>query len=106
MQWHPIFAKMLRPIVQDYYDVDTNMPVGDAPRAADIVLLRRTSDRPPPFQTLLHHLTTWNIIEFKGRSVSPRVRDLDRLVELGLGIDRRLNEDRQQEGQRPLNPSE
>ena len=49
MQRHPLFAKILRPIVQDHYDVQTNFPVGDAPRSADIVLLRRTSDRPPPF---------------------------------------------------------
>ena len=38
MQWHPLFANMLRPVVRDYYDVETNLPVGDAPRSADIVL--------------------------------------------------------------------
>ena len=48
MQWHPLFAKMLRPLVQDYYEVQTNLPVGDAPRAADIVLVQLTSDQPPP----------------------------------------------------------
>jgi len=106
MQWHPLFAKMLRPLVQDHYEVQTNLPVGDAPRAADIVLLRRTSDRPPPFQGLLHHLTTWNIIEFKGRTVSPRLRDLDLLVELGFGIDRRLNEERTRQKQSPVDAGE
>ena len=39
MQWHPLFAKVLRPLMQDHYDVKTNLPVGDAPRSADIVLL-------------------------------------------------------------------
>src|SRR5260370_21894127 len=31
MQWHPLFAQLLRPLVQDYYEVQTNVPVGDAP---------------------------------------------------------------------------
>ena len=106
MQWHPIFAKMLRPIVQEHYDVQTGMPVGDAPRAADIVLIRRTSDQPPPYRGLLHHLTTWNVLEFKGRSVSPRVHDLDLLVELGLGVDRRLNEERIRQRERPVDAAE
>ena len=106
MQRHPLFAKMLRPIVQEHYEVETNLPVGDAPRAADIVLVRRTSAEPPPFRGLLHHLTTWNILEFKGRSVSARLRDLDLLTELGLGIDRRLNEERLRQKMRPLDPSE
>ena len=106
MQWHPLFAKMLRPLVQEHYAVETNMPVGDAPRAADIVLVRRTSTQPPPFRSLLHHRTTWNILEFKGRSVSARIRDLDLLIELGLGVDRRLNEERTRLRQPPLDAAE
>jgi hypothetical protein len=43
---------------------------------------------------LWKHLTTWNVLEFKGPTVSPRRGDLIRLLELGLGIHRRLNEDR------------
>jgi hypothetical protein len=97
---------MLRPLVQEHYEVQTGLPVGDAPRAADIVLVRRTSDQPPAFRGLLHHLTTWNVIEFKGRSVSARVRDLDLLVELGLGIDRRLNEERSRAKEEALEPEE
>jgi hypothetical protein len=106
MQWHPLFAKMLRPIVQEHFDVQTNLPVGDAPRSADIVLVRRTSDQSPPFRGLLQYLTTWNILEFKGRSVSARIRHLDLLVELGLGIDRRLNEERARHKQPLLDPAE
>ena len=106
MQWHPIFAKMLRPLVQDYYEVVIGLPVGDAPRIADIVLLRRTSDQPLPFRGLWHHLTTWNILEFKGRTVSARVHDLDLLVELGLGIARRLNEERARQRERAVAPAE
>jgi hypothetical protein len=102
-QWHPLFAQVLRPLVEEHYDVETNFPVGDAPREADIVLLRRKKRR-PPFRGLWRHLTEWNVFEFKGRTVSARVRDLDLLVELGLGIDRRLNEERGRTG-RPFLPS-
>jgi hypothetical protein len=94
-QWHPVFAQLLRPAVEGYYEVQTTVPVGDAPREADFVLLRRTAPTPPPFRGLWRHLTAWNILEFKGPTVSPRRGDIDLLIELGLGIDRRLR------GQRP-----
>jgi hypothetical protein len=29
-QWHPVFAQLLRPLVEDYYEVQTTVPVGDA----------------------------------------------------------------------------
>ena len=99
MQWHPLFAKMLRLLVQEYYDVQTGLPVGDAPRVADIVLLRLTSTQPPAFHGLLQYLTIWNVWEFKGRSVTARLHDLDLLVEVGLGIDRRLNEEQTRQRQ-------
>jgi hypothetical protein len=89
-QWHPIFAQLLRPAVEAYYEVQTTVPVGDAPREADFVLLRRTRSAAPPFRGLWRHLTSWNILEFKGPSVTPRRGDIDLLVELGLGIDRRF----------------
>jgi hypothetical protein len=93
-QWHPLFAKLLRPLVEGHYEVQTNVPVGDAPRSADIVLLGRTSPAAAPFRGLWRWLSTWNVLEFKGPTVSARVADLDLLAELGLGIDRRLNEER------------
>src|SRR6266699_3294217 len=105
-QWHPVFAQLLRPAVEAYYDVQTTLPVGDAPREADFVLLRRTAQATPPFQGLWRHLTTWNILEFKGPTVSPRYGDIELLIELGLGIDRRLHEERTQQGQRRLVPEE
>lgn len=89
-QWHPVFAQLLRPAVEGYYEVQTSVPVGDAPREADFILLRRTSRGAPPFRGLWRHLTSWNILEFKGPTVSPRRGDIELLVELGLGIDRRL----------------
>jgi hypothetical protein len=92
MQWHPLFAQLLRPLVEDYYEVLIDMPVGDAPRKADLVLLRRLPGKPPPFRGLWRNLTLWSILEYKGPTVSARLADLDLLVELGLGIHRRLNE--------------
>lgn len=103
-QWHPLFAELLRPLLQDYYEVQTNVPVGDAPREADILLLRRTSDEPTPFRGLWRHLTIWNIFEFKGPTVAARLRDLDLLVELGLGIHRRLNEEQHRQRKTLLEP--
>ena len=97
MQWHPLFAEVLRPLVEEHYDVQTNVPVGDLPREADILLLRRKRRR-PPFKGLWRNLTEWNIIEFKGQTVSARAADLPLLVELGLGIHRRLNEKRKRVG--------
>lgn len=103
-QWHPLFAKLLRPMLQDYYDVETNVPVGDVPREADILLLRRTSDAPTPFRGLWRHLTTWNILEYKGPSVSARLHDLHWLAEVGLGIYRRLNDERHRQRKSFLAP--
>jgi hypothetical protein len=86
-QWHPIFAQLLRPAVEE---LQTTVPVGDAPREADFVLLRRIASGATPFRGLWRHLTAWNIFEFKGPKLAPRRGDADLLVELGLGIDRRL----------------
>jgi hypothetical protein len=105
-QWHPIFAQLLRPTMEAYYEVQTTVPVGDAPREADFVLLRRTASRPPPFRGLWRHLTAWNILEFKGPTVVPRRGDVDRLVELGLGIARRLRAGRPGQRRRAVGRAE
>jgi hypothetical protein len=105
-QWHPIFASLLRPVVEPHYELRTDVPVGEAPRSADIVLLRRVSRGSLPFRGLWRLLTPWNVLEFKGPSVSPRSRDIDRLIELGLGIDRRLNEERLTQGLKILDRSD
>ncbi len=105
-QWHPIFAQLLRPIVEAYYEVRTTVPVGDAPREADFVLLRRTRPGLPPFRGLWRHLTAWSILEFKGPSTSPRRGDVDLLVELGLGIDRRLHHKQVRKRQPRIEPGD
>ena len=92
MQWHPIFAHLLRPLVESYFEVRTDQPVGDLPRQSDVVLLRKTATGPTPYRGLWRRLCTWNVLEYKGPTVSPRFDELHDLVELGLGIHRRLNE--------------
>jgi hypothetical protein len=49
------------------------VPVGDAPREADFVLLRSETPGPPPFRGLWRNLTTWNVLEYKGPIVAPRL---------------------------------
>jgi hypothetical protein len=93
-QWHPIFAQLLRPAVEAYYELETTVPVGDAPREADFLLLRRMSKALPAFRGLWRHLTTWNVLEFKGPTVTPPRGHLESLVEVGLGIDRQLRTQR------------
>ncbi len=99
MQWHPVFAHLLRALVEDYFDVQTDWPVGDLPRQADILLLRRTSAGPTPFQGMWRFLSHWNVIEFKGPTEDARLQDPDLLIEVGLGVERRLNEEQERLGQ-------
>src|SRR5271155_1236157 len=104
-QWHPLFIKLLRPLLEDFYEVETGLEVGDAPRQADLVLLRRLN-RIPTYHAIWRFLTTWNILEYKGPSVSARLEHIDLLVELGLGVERRLNELGHKEKQRHVPPEE
>jgi hypothetical protein len=92
MQWHPYFAYLLRPLVESHFEVRTDQPVGDRPRSSDIVLLHKTAAGPPPFTGLWRRASTWNVLEYKGPTVSARFDELHDLIELGLGIHRRLNE--------------
>ena len=48
-QWHPIFRLLLRSTLHEYYDVQTNVPVGDLPREADIIVYA-VHKRKPPFR--------------------------------------------------------
>jgi hypothetical protein len=86
----PLFTRLLRPRVERYYEVRIGVPVGDLPREADLVLLRRTRSGPTPFEGIWRHLTAWNLLEFKGATEDARPAHLPLLIELGLGIARRL----------------
>jgi hypothetical protein len=94
-----LFAHLLRLRIEQYYEVLTNLPVGDLPRESDITVVRRTAAPAGAFVGIWQYLTTWNVQEFKGPTVSARVGDIDLLVEVGLGIDRRLNEERRKAGE-------
>jgi hypothetical protein len=93
IQWHPLFTRLLRPQLERYYEMRTEVPVGDLPRRADLVLLRRVGPEPMPFQGLWRYPPPWNALDFKGRTESARPAHLPLLIELGLGIARRLRED-------------
>jgi hypothetical protein len=92
-QWHNAFAFLLRPIVEQYFEISTNVPVGELPREADVVLVHRKERGFSLLDGIWRRLTAWNILEYKGPTVSPRSGDIDLLAELGLGIHRRLNEE-------------
>src|SRR5262249_10297979 len=47
---------------------------------------------PQPFKGLWSRATTWNVLEYKGPTESARFEELHDLLEVGLGIHRRLNE--------------
>jgi hypothetical protein len=55
-QWHPLFTHLLRSQVERYYEIRTELPVGDTPRRADLALLRRVDAGPLPFRTLWIYL--------------------------------------------------
>src|SRR5205807_9591020 len=92
-QWHPLFAQLLRPAVEAYFEVQTTVLVGDAPREADFVLLRRTRRETPPFRGLCPHLLPWSILAFNGPRVSPRRGDVELLIARALGTEGRLHEE-------------
>jgi len=106
MQWHPLFAHLLRPLVQDHFEVRLDQSVGEIPRRSDIVLLRKTSPGPTPYRGLWKRLTPWNLLEYKGPTVSARFDELHDLLELGLGIHRRLNELQHKEQLPPMGYAE
>jgi hypothetical protein len=95
-QWHPLFARLLRLLLEDFYQVDVEVPVSDLPRKGDLFVLRRTGSAEPPFTGLWLYLSEWNVLEFKGPTDSPQEADLDLLMHVGTGIGYRFNEERRQ----------
>jgi hypothetical protein len=102
IQWHPLFARLLRLLLDAFYQVETEVPVSDLPRKGDLFLLRRTGSAEPPFTGLWMHLTDWNLLEFKGPTDNPEEADLELLMHVGTGIAFRFNEERRQRGEAPL----
>lgn len=98
-QWHPLFAHLLGLLVQEHYEVQTEVPVSDLPRAGDILLVRRQPGASPPFHGLWGHLTDWNVLELKGPTDDAEADDLELLMHVGAGITVRLNEERRSRGE-------
>jgi hypothetical protein len=98
-QWHPLFAHLLKLLVGEWYDVQTEVPVSDLPRRGDVLVVRRQGAATPPFQGLWSHLTDWNILEFKGPTDEPEEDDLELLMAVGTGLTYRFNEQRREAGQ-------
>jgi hypothetical protein len=89
---------LLRLLIKDFYEVQTEVPVSDLPRRGDLVLIRRYAAGPPPFEGLWSHLTDWNVLEFKSPTDAAEEDDLDLLLHIGTGIALRLNEERRMGG--------
>jgi hypothetical protein len=71
-QWHPLFARLLRLLLEDFYQVDVEVPVSDLPRKGDLFVLRRTGSAEPPFTGLWLYLTAWNILELRALPTARR----------------------------------
>jgi hypothetical protein len=101
-QWHPAFAELLNLLLRDYYEIHTEVPVSELPRAGDVLLVRRHGLPSPPFEALWSHLREWNVIEFKGMTDHAEAADLEMLVHVGSGITARINERRREAKEPPL----
>ncbi len=44
-QWHPLFAHLLRLLIDEYYEVKTEVPVSELPRRGDLLVLRTLQPR-------------------------------------------------------------
>jgi hypothetical protein len=95
-QWHPLFARLLKLLLEEHYEVQTEVPVSDLPRSGDILLIRRQPGHAAPFKGLWGHLTDWNVVELKGPSDDPEEDDLELLMHVGTGLTYRFNEERRQ----------
>jgi hypothetical protein len=101
-QWRPLFAHLPGLLVQDHYEVQTEVPVSDLPRQSDLLLVHRQPGAQPPFRGLWGHLTDWNVIELKGPTDAPEEDDLELLMHVGAGITCKLSEERKARGEERL----
>jgi len=101
-QWHPLFARLLGVLLQDYYEIQTEVPVSELPRRGDILLIRRQTGQKPPFQGLWSRLTEWSLLEFKGPTDRAEEDDLELLVHVGTGLTYRFNQERRTRGEERL----
>jgi hypothetical protein len=100
-QWHPVFVHAMSLLLEDFYVVEPEVPTGDLPRRADLMLLRRAATD-PPFTGIWANLLDWNLFEFKSPLDHAESLDLDFLMHVGTGIFCRFNEQRRDSGEQPI----
>jgi len=91
-QWDPLVAESLKLLLDEYYEIETEVPVSELPRKVDLLVIHRQKGAQPHFEGLWSHLTDWNILKYKGPNDTPHDDDLERLVHVGTGLTYKLNE--------------
>lgn len=104
-QWHPLFAKLLKALLDVHYRIDVEVAVSELPRRGDFLVVKRLPGR-SPFAGVWGNLTDTNVIEFKGMSDAPDESDLDLFGHVALGLAHKHNEARHAQGQARLAPHE
>jgi hypothetical protein len=105
-QWHPVFARLLGLLIEEYYEIQTEAPVSDLPRRGDFLVLRRHGGPSPPFKGLWMYLTELNVLEYKGPSDEAEEQDLEKLAHVGTGLTFKINEERRARGEAALSNRE
>jgi hypothetical protein len=95
-QWHPLFAALLKALLRDHYEIQTEVPVSELPRKGDFLILRRQAAPAPPFTGLWSYLRDWNLLEFKGMTDAPEEDDLELLFHVGTGLAYKINQERRE----------
>ncbi len=101
-QWHPVFARLLGLLIDEYYEIQTEVPVSGLPRRGDFLVLRRHGGPSPPFRGLWMYLTDLNVLEYKGPTDDAEEPDLEKLAHVGTGLTYKVNEERRARGEAPL----
>ncbi len=87
LYWHPFLAEMLRLSYADRLDVRENLPLGDLPLEADLLLIRRDPAAPLPYP--LDFLGPTTLVEFKSPTDTADQAALEQLEIYGLRYVRR-----------------
>lgn len=64
IQWHPLLARFLKRDYQDRLDIQYEFPLGELPRRADFILIRRRSEVDLPYP--LNYLGQTTLMEYEG----------------------------------------
>ncbi|MBY0231435.1 MAG: hypothetical protein K2W96_19290 [Gemmataceae bacterium] len=104
-QWHPPFYELMRLLLSDWYNVRTEVPVSELPRAGDLLVVRRDK-ADPPFRGIWSHLREYHVIEFKGPTDEAEEDDLELLMAVGCGLTIKVNEERREAKLKTVEPNQ